>query len=471
MKSVVNRASLLLVLVHLVGTIVGEPVQVRASPLPSDVTPRNSLNRDNREDVFLAQSTTPPHLSALDQEKVSEAVPLIEQNWEREFEKYFQTNFSNQSTSVEKIAGILGNIGTQTGKKPALVYMVPRAEQLEIVLITPDGRAIHKRVKEANRDALLKQVRELTVAITNPIHRNTDQYLSPAQQLYQWTIAPLDEDLKAQNIETLLLCVGTGLRSAPFAAFHDGKQFLVEKYSFSRIPAFTLTNTVYADLRNSQVLAMGASEFPDQNPLPAVPIELSTIEKNLWQGKFFLNQDFTLANLESQQASQAYRIVHLATHAFFQAGEPSNSYIQFWNNKLTLDKMKQLRWDNPPVELLVLSACKTAIGDPQAELGFAGLAVQANVKSAVASLWNVSDEGTLALMTEFYRDLKTAPIKAEALREAQIAMLKGQVRIEKGQLHTSEGNIPLPPSLIEVENTDLSNPYYWAAFTVVGSPW
>jgi CHAT domain-containing protein len=77
--------------------------------------------------------------------------------------------------------------------------------------------------------------------------------------------------------------------------------------------------------------------------------------------------------------------------------------------------MRQLRWNNPPVELLVLSACKTAIGDQQAELGFAGLAVQANVKSALASLWTVSDTGTLALMTEFYRDLKTAPIKAEAL--------------------------------------------------------
>ncbi|HEY9603501.1 MAG TPA: CHAT domain-containing protein [Allocoleopsis sp.] len=471
MKSVVNRASLLLVLVHLVGTIVAEPVKARATLPPSDTTNKNSIHRDHREDVLLAQSTLPPHLRALDRENVSEAVPLIEQNWEREFEKYFQTNFSNQSTSVRKIARILSNIGTQTGKKPALVYMVPRPEQLEIVLIAPDGKVIHKRVKEANREALLKQVRELTVAITNPIYRSTNQYLSPAQKLYQWTIAPVEEDLKAQKIETLIFCVGAGLRSAPFAAFHDGKQFLVEKYSFSRIPAFSLTNTVYADLRNSRVLAMGASEFPDQNPLPAVPIELSTIQKNLWQGKFFLNQDFTLANLESQQASQTYKIIHLATHAFFQAGEPSNSYIQFWNNKLTLDKMRQLHWENPPVELLVLSACKTAIGDAQAELGFAGLAIQANVKSAVASLWNVSDEGTLALMTEFYRDLKTAPIKAEALREAQIAMIEGQVRIEKGQLHTSEGNIPLPPSLTEVENQDFSNPYYWAAFTVVGSPW
>jgi CHAT domain-containing protein len=133
--------------------------------------------------------------------------------------------------------------------------------------------------------------------------------------------------------------------------------------------------------------------------------------------------------------------------------------------------MRQLRWNDPPVDLLVLSACQTAIGDKDAELGFAGLAVQAGVKSVLASLWSVSDEGTLGLMTEFYRDLKTAPIKAEALRQAQLAMLKGQVRLEAGQLHSLRGSISLPPALAALENENLSHPYYWAAFTVIGSPW
>lgn len=119
----------------------------------------------------------------------------------------------------------------------------------------------------------------------------------------------------------------------------------------------------------------------------------------------------------------------------------------------------------------MLSACRTAIGDGQAELGFAGLAVQANVKSAIASLWLVSDEGTLALMAEFYQKLKTAPIKAEALRQAQLAMLKGQVRLEGGQLLYPSGRTTLPPVLAELGDETLSDPYYWAAFTVVGSPW
>jgi CHAT domain-containing protein len=470
-KSVVKNVCLFLAAVCLTVTFIREPIQAQTTQTTistPESAPTTSLAQGH---TSLAQAAVPPHLRALDEGNVSKAVPLIEQTWENDFENYFGAKFSSQSMTVKDIAATLNRIAQQTGKKPALIYMVPRPQQLELVAIAPDGQLIHKSVLEANREALLKQVKELTTFIVSPIRRNTSRYLAPAQQLYQWMIAPLEADLKAQSIDTLIFCVGAGLRTLPMAALHDGQQFLVEKYSFSRIPAFGLTDTVYGDLRNSRVLAMGASQFKDLNPLPAVPVELSAIMKNLWQGTSFLNEDFTLTNLQSQQASQPYRIIHLATHAAFEPGAPINSYVQFWDSKLTLDKMRQWRWENPPVELLVLSACKTAIGDEQAELGFAGIAVQAQVKSALASLWEVSDEGTLALMSEFYQHLKTAPIKAEALRQAQIAMLKGQVRLEDGHLQSSRMNIPLPSELTAVENKTLSPPYYWAAFTVVGSPW
>lgn len=471
MKSVVSRISLLLATLQLTGTLGAVPVQARTLNPKSDPAKTHSLTQGQILQVQADIPAVPTHLFALDRDNLSVAVPLIEQTWEKDFEKYFGVNFSNDSMTVQKIGDTLSQIATQTGKKPALIYMVPRPQQLELIMITPDGEPIHKRVLEANRDELQKQAREMTRFLINPVFRNTTQYRSPAQQLYQWMIAPLEADLQAQKIDTLLFCVGGGLRTLPLAALHDGKQFLVEKYSFSRIPAFKLTSKVYTDLRKSPVLAMGASEFKDQNPLPGVPIELSTITTSLGQGKSFLNQEFTLTNLQSQHASQPYEIIHLATHAAFQPGEPSNSYIQFWDKKLTLDQMGQFPWNNTPLELLVLSACETAIGDQQAELGFAGLAVQARAKSAIASLWQVSDAGTLGLMTQFYQELKTAPIKAEALRQAQIAMLKGQVRWEEGKLHTPTETLPLPPELAMMGNEDFSSPYYWAAFTMVGSPW
>ncbi|HEY9829197.1 MAG TPA: CHAT domain-containing protein [Stenomitos sp.] len=471
MKSVVRRISLGLAALQLTGTLGAAPVQARTLNPKSNP---DSTHSPHPGQILQAQTeipVVPTHLFALDRDNLSVAVPLIERTWEKDFEDYFEANFSNDSMTVQKIGDTLSQIATQTGKKPALIYMVPRPQQLELIMITPDGEPIHKRVLEANRDELLHQAQEMTRFLINPVFRNTTQYRAPAQQLYQWMIAPLEADLQAQKIDTLIFCVGGGLRTLPLAALHDGKQFLVEKYSFSRIPAFKLINKVYTDLRKSPVLAMGASEFKDQNPLPAVPIELSTITTNLGQGKSFLNQEFTLTNLQLQQASQPYEIIHLATHAAFQPGEPSNSYIQFWDKKLTLDQMGQFPWNNTPLELLVLSACETAIGDRQAELGFAGLAVQARAKSVIASLWQVSDAGTLGLMTQFYQELKTAPIKAEALRQAQIAMLKGQVRLEGGKLHTPTETVPLPSELTMMGSEAFSSPYYWAAFTMVGSPW
>jgi CHAT domain-containing protein len=175
--------------------------------------------------------------------------------------------------------------------------------------------------------------------------------------------------------------------------------------------------------------------------------------------------------LKEQRQRQPFGIVHLATHASFQAGAPSNSYIEFWNTKLRLNEMSQLGWNKPPVELLVLSACKTALGNEDSELGFAGLAVQAGVKTAIASLWAVNDEGTLGLMTELYGQLKQVPIKAEALRQAQIALLRGQVHLKGGQLVNSNKSITLPAELNRLADKNLEHPYYWAGFTVVGSPW
>ena len=67
--------------------------------------------------------------------------------------------------------------------------------------------------------------------------------------------------------------------------------------------------------------------------------------------------------------------------------------------------------------MLVLSACRTAFGEETAELGFAGAAVKAQVKTVLASLWSVNDIGSAALMSEFYTQLRTAPIKAEALED------------------------------------------------------
>lgn len=408
---------------------------------------------------------------------LSEKVLGMERGLAKEFEDYFGEKLAEVNQAPEGIAQTLQQIGKQTGTKPAVLWVVPREDHLHLVLITANGKPIVHDLYEVPTAKL----RPVVAAFHLEMHSSPGKVkMAAAQQLYDWIIQPFEaEYLQAEGIDTLLFCLGNGVRSLPLAALHDGKQFLLEKYSMTRIPAFNLIQTDYVSLQPGQILAMGASEFQDQNPLPAVPTELSTILwelqsarplKSQWKGQSFLNQSFTLSNLQQTIQARTPTVVHLATHAVFRPGKPSNSYIQLWDSKLGLDNIRQIDWGSP-LELLVLSACRTAIGDEQAELGFAGVALKSKVKSVLASLWNVSDEGTLALMSEFYRQLGTTPTKAEALRQAQLRMLRGEIRIEGRQLMLSRGPVSLPSELSKEAVSDLSAPYYWAAFTMISSPW
>ena len=420
-------------------------------------------------------------------------VAQLESRFTRQFEQYL----GQSVTQIQILPGereILQDIEKATGVKPALVYVGfvpqtveataaqqstpstvnPRAQnndQLEIVVVTANSLPVRQRIPGATRAKVLEVAEKFRAEITNPVKRRSTSYLAPAKQLYQWLVAPLESDLQAQGVQNLVFLMDTGLRSLPVAALHDGQGFLVERYSVGLMPSVSLTDTRYEDIKNSQVLGMGAERFSNQRPLPAVPLELEEIAQKLWSGTFFLNEAFTLDNLKAQRQQRPFGIIHLATHGEFRSGVPGNSYIQLWDRQLRLDELRQLGWNDPPVELLVLSACRTALGDEQAELGFSGFAVQAGVKSAMGSLWYVSDEGTLGLMTEFYQKLKTAPIKAEALRQAQLAMIRGQVRLQGRQLVTTQESLPLPDSLAEVGDKNFSAPYYWAAFTMIGNPW
>jgi CHAT domain-containing protein len=269
------------------------------------------------------------------------------------------------------------------------------------------------------------------------------------------------------------------LRSLPMSALYDASQreFLVQQYSMGLMPSISLTDTRYVDLRTNRILAMGTDTFTNVglSSLPGAEVELQTIW-NRWGGRVLFDEDFTAENLRQQRSPEnPFGIVHLATHASFEAESLSNSYIQFYDQRLTIDRLRELGLSNPPVELLVLSACDTALGDEQAELGFAGLAVLSGVKTALASLWKADDIGTLGLMSEFYDQLQQVTIKSEALRQAQIAMLTGQIRIENGAILGAGDAIALPPSILSdfahQTNQDFSHPYYWAAFTLIGSPW
>jgi CHAT domain-containing protein len=475
-------------------------IQIISVPGPQLPEPANRIPDRPINAVDQAITQGKPESQALqhsDSKPLDKAVENLDKSLSRDFEQYFGLKESS-NTNLTETRNILRRIELATGIKPAVIYAVfvpdtitpappttqgleedskelsllrsltpNSSDRLELILLTAEGKPVRKSIN-VTRSQTLARAREFRLDVTNV--RDSRSYFTSAKQLYQWLLAPLEPDLQKLGIKNLVYITDIGLRTIPLAALYDGKSFIVERYSVGLMPSLSLTDTSYRDIRNSQVLAMGASEFKDKRPLPAVPAELDFII-HTWPGKSFLNQEFTLDNLKSQRATTPFGIIHLATHATFMPGDPRDSYIQLSDQKLSPFQLRALGWTKPSAELLVLSACRTAIGDEQVELGFAGLAVQAGAKSAVASLWNVNDEGTLALMSEFYQQLKQAPIKAEALREAQIAMLAGKARIENGKLFAGDKIFNLPPPLVTLSNVNLSHPYYWSGFTIVGNPW
>ena len=468
--------------------LVTPPILIPESPTSETNAAINPVNLVKP----LTEPTLPPDKDEPPEIEIDTQIAKWEESLTRDYEAYLGL----QDTTILTLAdarATLHRIEQATGAKPALIYAVfvpttvaPQTrsqdsqfpanespswttDQLEIILVTANGQLIRRPIPGATRQKVLDTAQQLRRAVTDT--RIPRSYHRHAQQLYQWLIAPLETELKTQEINNLAFIMDQGLRSLPLAVLHDGDKFIIEQYSIGFMPSLSLTDTRYRDVRDLSVLAMGASQFTDQNPLPAVPAELSAIATQLWQGESFLNETFTAANLKTARASQPFGIIHLATHGEFKPGKPNSSYIQFWDSKLKLSDIRQLGLHNPTAELMVLSACRTALGDKEAELGFTGLAVQAGVKSALGSLWYVSDEGTLGLMTNFYEQLQQSPLKAEALRQAQLAMIRGQVRLEEGYLITPNRRIALPPELANLPAKELTHPYYWSAFTLVGSPW
>ena len=420
----------------------------------------------------------------------------------------------NEPVTLTQVQDTLNQVRQTTGVRSGLVYayFVPDAasndsvlassdrtphpeDQLEIMLISAGSDPVRKRQWGVTRADVEAAATTFRYQATSQFSRPS-QYLPSAQQLYRWLIAPIETSLTEENINNLAMIMDEGLRTLPLAALHDGNQFLVEKYSIGLMPTFSLTNFGANDIARNQtarnqtegasrfasqsadpkgrqqVLAMGASQFKNQPPLPAVAAELSFISDNLWLGSTFLNETFTFDNLKSQVASQRYNIVHLATHAIFEVGDPQESYIQLWDRRLGLLQLKELGFSESSIDLIILSACSTAMGDRNSEYGFAGFAVNAGSQSAMASLWPVSDEGTLGFMTQFYKHLTQVPIRSEALREAQIALIKGDVGIRNGTIYGADNETLTFISELEQSGSwDFSHPFYWSAFTMIGNPW
>lgn len=312
----------------------------------------------------------------------------------------------------------------------AIIYSVILNDRTQMILRLPDGRLTSYAVS-VNQEQMQQEIDQLRRLLEK---RSTNEYLLPAQKIYNALIRPLEADLAAAKVKTLIFIQDGVLRQVPMAALHDGQQFLIQKYAIATTPSLTLTTRTTTAGRYSGALIMGLTvERPPFKALTNVRAEVAGV-KGILGGIELLDREFTLATLQEQLQNKSYPVVHIATHGKFGVDSASTFLLSF-DSRITLEQIDEVlreaklsqrrsRRNQQPVELLTLSACQTAAGDNRAALGIAGVAVRAGVKSALASLWNINDEATVPLIEEFYTQLEQPNVtKAEALQKAQLKMI------------------------------------------------
>ncbi len=372
------------------------------------------------------------------EEDLKKARDLIESLQIAELEDYLRCNLlSKKSVKID-------NIVEQSTSTSAIVYPVILNNRLDIILKLPQQSLRHYTTDLSLSDFnnTITQLREKL-----PDIRTLKQVQPLSNRLYNWLIQPIEADLKNSNTETLVFVLDGDLRNIPMAVLYDGQKYLIEKYAVALTPSLQLFDPKHLERRGLKALIGGITEPVDGfSRLNHVNEELEKIKSQV-SSKILLNKEFTSIALEEQIKSRPFSVVHLATHGKFSS-QLEETFIRAWNKRINTNELSSLlrtRGENLPkaIELLVLSACQTATGDKRAVLGLAGIAVMADARSTVASLWSAYDESTTALMSRFYNELVNNPItKAEALRRAQLYLLK-----EPGFEH----------------------PRYWAPYVLVGN--
>ena len=368
------------------------------------------------------------------QARLKQAIDLIESLQLTELDNFFQdTCLQAQPEQIDQI-----------DSTAAAVYPIILPDSLEVIVLQKNSPILHHKIQLSERE-IAEVILKMQRYVRRPLVVNRS---STSEKLYSWLIDPFEEQLANNQIETLVFVLNGNLRNVPMAALYDSEkeEYLIEKYAIAIAPGLQLLKSQSLEPEKLQALMAGISESVlDFSALPGVEWELEKISE-LIPSKELLNQEFTEDKLAAKIAKNPFPIIHLATHGQFSS-DRDETFILAWNEKIKVTEFEQLlrRGDGAeptPIELLVLSACQTATGDKRAALGLAGVAVRSGARSTLATLWSVQDNSTAQLIVEFYRQLTNLQInKAEALRRAQVSLLKGQYNL----------------------------PYFWAAFVLVGN--
>ena len=372
--------------------------------------------------------------AAKHQEYLHEAREMVELRKVYELRNYFQ----DDCVDAARLTATKLEDASQTA---VVIYPIFLRDRVEVLTSFPSG--LKRFVVSVSAAEIAREAQKFRHLLEK---RTTRQYLPHARRLYEWFIRPMENDLNAIAVDTLVIVPDGPLRTIPLAAFHSGDHFLIESFAIATTPGLDLTDPEPIAEKSPKVLMLALTQSAQGFPaLPYVSDELQNISA-LYPSKLLLNEKFQVAEVETALRDQQYAILHIASHAQFESDAEKN-FIVAYDGQVSVNDLRRyiglLQFRDTPLELLTLSACATAAGDDKAALGLAGIAIKAGARSALASLWHINDYATSILIEKFYHRLKDpSGSKAKSLQYAQMSLL---------------------------EDSRFKHPGYWAPFILINN--
>lgn len=361
-------------------------------------------------------------------------------------------------------------------------FLYPFVTKNRVSLLLAQGGDIEVfSIRTPSPPGILQKMQTFSRMLSNP-----SSHPEPlARELYKLLMAPLEKQLKDNQIKTLVIVPDRQFRKIPFAALHNGDDYLVRHYQFATLTGLSLFSPEEENRSSGEKILLAglsdpgpvvshlpetvskevmlSSKTPRQDrteanssePQRAVgqALQLPGVKKEIEAltpiaDTALMNDTFTLEALKTHLRSHAYSALHIASHGVIGRSADA-SYILAHDDLLRFEMLdgflKEGGKGQKKLGLLTLSACHTAEGDDQAPLGLSGLALRAGIPRAMGSLWPVDDAATVNLMQSFYR-----------------------AYVQNDQAATSA----LKAAQQNVENTEgFEHPYYWAPFILVGQWW
>jgi CHAT domain-containing protein/tetratricopeptide (TPR) repeat protein len=379
------------------------------------------------------------------------------------------------STSIEAALAKLP-LGT------AIVYALPDKDTVHLIV----ERLDHRDIFTAHAMGL-----ESTVTAFRQVLQRPDLDPRPlGKELYDVLFKPIEKMLDPHAVAAWFLA--GSLRTIPVGALYDGKSYVIETHQSALFsPAFVPELAKPPSHRSGAIVAGVTVKSSPPDPINGVPVSFPKLDSVREETnaaaktvgtKPMLDGDFTTKTLVSSLKKHP-GVIHLASHFRYVPGDDRRSFLLTGGNGAwTVDSIKSLP-DNAlrGVDLVTLSACATGEGESatgeEAE-SFAAWMQRKGAGAVLSTLWPIADRSTALLFSEFYRLRQAHPnwTKIEALRQAQLEMLRGAIgrqasstalktRSDLGKRSASKLKAPPWPANLP----KYAHPYYWAPFVLTGN--